>query len=111
MAREVVKETEINGCKFVPGKMVLLSFPAANRDPKMFPEADRVAIDRTENRHAAFGLGIHRCVGSNLARMEIRVALQEWLARLPEFRLDPNDHIKWSEGTVRGPRRLPLLLG
>jgi cytochrome P450 len=111
MAREVVKETQIGGCTFKPGHMVLLSFPAANRDPAMFPNADRVVIDRTQNRHAAFGLGIHRCVGSNLARMEIRVALTEWLARIPEFRLDPGAPVTWSEGTVRGPRGLPLLLG
>jgi cytochrome P450 len=111
MAREVVKETRIGGCTFKPGHMVLLSFPAANRDPAVFPDADRVIIDRTQNRHAAFGLGIHRCVGSNLARMEIRVALTEWLARIPEFRLDPDAPVTWSEGTVRGPRGLPLLLG
>jgi cytochrome P450 len=111
MAREVVKETEINGCTFTPGHMVLLSFPAANRDPAMFPDADRVVLDRTENRHAAFGLGIHRCIGSNLARMEIRVALEEWLKRIPEFRLDPRAPVTWSQGTVRGPRRLPVLFG
>jgi cytochrome P450 len=110
MAREVVKETQIAGCTFKPGHMVLLSFPAANRDPAMFPDADRVVIDRTQNRHAAFGLGIHRCVGSNLARMEIRVALTEWLARISEFRLDPQAPVTWSKGTVRGPRELPLLL-
>jgi len=111
MARQVVKETQINGCAFKEGEMVLLSFPAANRDPAVFPDADRVVIDRTENRHAAFGLGIHRCVGSNLARLEITVALEEWLAAIPEFRLDPAAPVTWSEGTVRGPRRLPLLLG
>jgi cytochrome P450 len=110
MAREVVKETQIAGCTFEPGHMVLLSFPAANRDPAMFPDADRVIIDRMQNRHAAFGLGIHRCVGSNLARMEIKVALTEWLARFPEFRLDPDASVTWSKGTVRGPRELPLLL-
>ena len=65
--------------------MVLLSFPAANRDPAMFPDADKVIIDRKENRHAAFGLGIHRCVGSNLARMEMTVAVEEFLKRIPEF--------------------------
>ena len=111
MARDVVKETTINGCPFKAGEMVLLSFPAANRDPAMFPDADRVVIDRKENRHAAFGLGIHRCIGSNLARMEIAVALQEWLPRIPDFRLDPAATVTWSEGTVRGPRRLPLLFG
>ncbi|MGZ9091171.1 MAG: cytochrome P450 [Rhodoplanes sp.] len=111
MAREVIKETTINGCPMKPGQMVLLSFPAANRDPAMFPDADRVVIDRKENRHAAFGLGIHRCIGSNLARLEITVALQEWLKRIPEFRLDPAAKVTWSEGTVRGPRKLPVLFG
>ncbi len=77
----------------------------------MFPDADRVIIDRAQNRHAPFGLGIHRCVGSNLARMEIRLALAEWLARIPEFRLDPDAVVTWSKGTVRGPRELPLLVG
>jgi cytochrome P450 len=106
MAREVVKETQINGCTFKVGEMVLLSFPAANRDPEMFPDADKVIIDRKENRHAAFGLGIHRCVGSNLARMEMTVAVEELLKRIPDFRL--GGKVTWSEGTVRGPRQLPI---
>jgi cytochrome P450 len=111
MAREVIKDTEINGCPIKTGEMMLLSFPAANRDPRIFPDADRVVIDRKENRHAAFGLGIHRCIGSNLARMEITVALQEWLKRIPDFRLDPAAKVTWSEGTVRGPRQLKVLFG
>jgi cytochrome P450 len=109
MAREVVKGTVIEGCPMKPGNMVLLSFPAANRDPAVFPDADKVVLDRKENRHAAFGLGIHRCVGSNLARMEMTVALEEWLKRIPEFGLDPAGAVKWSQGTVRGPRQLPIL--
>jgi cytochrome P450 len=111
MAREVMKETTISGCPVKAGNMVLLSFPAANRDPAMFPDADKVVIDRKENRHAAFGLGIHRCVGSNLARMEMQVAIEEWLKRIPDFRLDPAGKVSWSEGTVRGPRALPVLFG
>jgi cytochrome P450 len=109
MAREVIAETEINGCPFKPGQMVMLSFPAANRDPAMFADADTVILDRKENRHAAFGLGIHRCIGSNLARMEVTVALEELLKRVPEFSIA--GPVTWSEGTVRGPRRLPLRLG
>jgi cytochrome P450 len=109
MAREVIKETTISGCPVKPGNMVLLSFPAANRDPALFPDADKVMLDRKENRHAAFGLGIHRCVGSNLARMEMTVALKEWLKRIPDFHLDPAGKVAWSEGTVRGPRQLPIL--
>jgi cytochrome P450 len=106
MAREVAKEARINGCTFRAGQMVLLSFPAANRDPDVFPDADKVVIDRKENRHAAFGLGIHRCVGSNLARMEMTVAVEEFLKRIPEFQLAGK--VTWSEGSVRGPRKLPL---
>ena len=111
MAREVIGETTVSGCPVKPGNMVLLSFPAANRDPAVFPDADKVVIDRKENRHVAFGLGIHRCVGSNLARMEMTVAIEEWLKRIPDFRLDPAGKVKWSEGTVRGPRYLPFLFG
>ena len=106
MAREVAKDAQVNGCTFKEGQMVLLSFPAANRDPAMFPDADKVIIDRKENRHAAFGLGIHRCVGSNLARMEMTVAVEEFLKRIPEFHLA--GPVIWSEGSVRGPRKLPL---
>ncbi len=108
MAREVVKETEIGGCPMKTGNMVLLSFPAANRDPEYFANPDKVILDRKENRHAAFGLGIHRCVGSNLARMEITVALEEWLKRIPDFELIGD--VACSEGTVRGPRQLPIAI-
>ena len=111
IAREVVKDAEVAGCRFKQGEMVLLSFPAANRDPAMFDHADRVVIDRKVNPHMAFGIGIHRCIGSNLARMEITVALDEWLEAFPEFQLDPSEAITWSQGTVRGPRRLPILFG
>ena len=111
MAREIVKDTEIDGCPFKQGEMVMLAFGAANRDPTMFPDADRVIVDRAVNRHAAFGLGIHRCIGSTLARMEMRVALEEWLGKFPDFVLTPGAVVKWSAGTVRGPRQLPITLG
>ena len=111
MARLVSQDFEFEGCPFKEGDWLLLPFPAANRDPAMFPDADKVVIDRKENRHAAFGLGIHRCVGSNLARMEMTVAIEEWLKRIPDFRLDPAGRVTWSEGTVRGPRQLPVLFG
>jgi cytochrome P450 len=111
MAREVVKDAEIDGYQFKQGEMVMLSFPAANRDPDVFPNADRVIIDRQVNRHAAFGIGIHKCLGSHLARMEIGVALEEWLAHIPDFRLDPSASFEWTAGAVRGPRNLPILIG
>jgi cytochrome P450 len=107
-ARVIVKDTEVGGCPLKAGEMVMLPYGAANRDPAMFPEPDRVVIDRTENRHAAFGLGIHRCIGAHLARMELRVALEEWLAEFPDFELKPDAVVKWSPGLVRGPRQVPV---
>lgn len=110
MAREIVEDTELGGCPMRKGEMVMLSFPAANRDSEKFTDADEVRIDRKENPHVAFGLGIHRCIGSNLARMEMRIALQEWLKRIPDFELDQERPMTWSEGAVRGPRLLPILI-
>jgi cytochrome P450 len=107
MARLVAKDVELGGCQLHTGDWVLLPFPAANRDPAVFEDADRVVIDRAVNRHASFGLGIHRCLGSNLARMELKVALQEWLARFPDFEVAASEDVTWSAGQVRGPRRLP----
>lgn len=111
MARQVRHDTELAGCPMKAGEMLLLAFPAANRDPAAFPDADKVILDRQDNRHVTFGLGIHRCAGSNLARMELQVALEEWLKRIPEFSLDTSKKVAWSAGQVRGPRRLPLKLG
>ena len=110
MARIVAEDTELGGRQMAAGDWVLLPFPAANRDPEVFEDADRVVLDRAVNRHAAFGLGIHRCLGSNLARMELTVALEEWMARFPDFELADPDDVTWSAGQVRGPRRLPVRL-
>lgn len=108
MARLVAEDFEFQGCPMREGDWVLLPFPAANRDPEVFPDADRVMLDRAENRHAAFGLGIHRCIGSNLARMELRIALEEWMRHYPDFELVDPALVTWSAGQVRGPRRVPV---
>ena len=108
MARLVKEEMHWRGADMKADDWILLSFPAANRDPAQFDRAGDVVIDREVNRHAAFGLGIHRCVGSHLARMELRVALEAWLARIPEFTLADPAAVTWAAGQIRGPRRLPL---
>ncbi len=108
MARMVATDFEFEGCQFKTDDWVLLPFPAANRDPAAFDHADEVLIDREVNRHAAFGLGIHRCIGSNLARMELRIALEEWMARYPNFELTDPAAVTWSTGQVRGPRSIPV---
>ncbi|CAB4881553.1 unannotated protein [freshwater metagenome] len=110
MARMVAKDVEIGGCPMKVDDWVLLPFPAANRDPEFFDRADEVVIDREENRHAAFGLGIHRCLGSNLARMELRVAVEEWVKRYPDFELADPSAVTWAAGQVRGPRSIPVRL-
>ena len=108
MARIVSQDAEIGGCPVKRGDSVLLPFPAANRDPEVFPDADKVIIDREENRHVAFGLGIHRCLGSNLARLELRVAVEVFIQRFPKFELANPSAVTWSLGQVRGPRKLPV---
>jgi cytochrome P450 len=108
MARLVAKDFDFHGHQLKEGDWLLLPFPAANRDPGVFENPDVVQLDRASNRHAAFGLGRHRCLGSNLARMELRVALEEWLARYPDFELTDPAAVTWSGGQVRGPRTLPV---
>ena len=109
MARVVTEDVEFGGCPMKQGDKVLMNFPGANRDPDAFEDADRVILDRELNRHVAFGSGIHRCAGSNLARMELRVALEEWLARIPVFALADGAEVTWAGGQVRGPRQLPVV--
>jgi cytochrome P450 len=109
MARVANEDVEFAGVHIKEGERVILNFPAANRDPAVFEDADKVIIDRQVNRHVAFGAGIHRCAGSNLARMELRVAIEEWLARIPEFTLADGGEVTWAGGQVRGPRECPVV--
>ncbi len=108
MARLVKHDMEYQGCPMKEDDWILLGFPAANRDPVAFKDADKFIIDRAENRHVAFGLGIHRCAGSNLARLEMRVALEEFIKRYPRFELAEPDAVTWAPGQIRGPRNLPI---
>jgi len=108
MARLVKQDMHWRGADMKAEDWILLSFPAANRDPAQFDRAGEVVIDREVNRHAAFGLGIHRCIGSHLARMELRTALEVWLQRIPEFSLADPSAVTWATGQIRGPRTLPL---
>jgi cytochrome P450 len=109
MARIAVDDIEVGGCPIKAGDKVLMNFPGANRDPEAFDRADEVVLDRANNRHVAFGVGIHRCAGSNLARMELRVAIEEWLRRIPSFALAENAEVTWAGGQVRGPRTVPVV--
>lgn len=104
MARRLLEDVEYKGCPMKAGERVLMNFPGANRDPEVFDRPDEGILDRAINRHVAFGAGIHRCAGSNLARMELRVSIEAWLARIPEFELLDPSAVTWAGGQVRGPR-------
>jgi len=108
IARETTRDVTIGGVTIPAREMVVLGWPSANRDPEVFPDADKVVIERSENRHIAFGVGPHRCLGSAVARLEMTVALQEWLRAIPEFELVDPAEVTWSAGHVWGPRRLDV---
>ncbi len=108
MARVATKDTTLGDREVKQGERVMLTFPAANRDPEIFERPEEVIIDRERNRHVAFGAGIHRCLGSNLARMEMTVAIEEFLKMVPEFEIEDPDRVTWAGGQVRGPRHIPV---
>lgn len=102
------EDVDVAGTTIPAGEMVALLWGAANTDPEEFPDAGEVRLDRFPNRHLAFGAGIHRCIGSHLARLEARVALEEALRRLPTFRVDPDEVVPYNLfGVVRGIWSLP----
>ncbi|MCW2524116.1 MAG: cytochrome [Frankiales bacterium] len=92
--RKIMSDTEIAGCPVRAGQMLWLPLVSANRDPAEFPDADKVIIDRKDNRHVGFGAGPHRCLGAHLARQELNIALQEWHKRIPNYRLTPGVEIR-----------------
>ena len=95
MARTATRDVPLDGSVAERDDRVLIVFGAGNRDEAIFPDADRIEIDRQPNPHMAFGVGIHRCLGSNLARRELRVAFEEFLARYPRFTLAPGSTPPW----------------
>ncbi len=111
VGRVVRTETRLGGHHLCPGQRVVVPWGAANLDPAEVDEPGEVRIDRERNRHLTFGLGIHRCLGAPLAQLELRVALEEWLRRIPEFTLASPETVTWTGGNTRGPENLLLRLG
>jgi cytochrome P450 len=107
-ARKLTADSERHGCPMKAGDMVMLPLMMANRDPRVFPEPDVVDFDRTPNRHIAFGAGPHRCLGSHLARLELRVALEEWHRRIPDYRIPDGARPMEHASLVLGLDTLPL---
>lgn len=108
LARTVRKPVEIGGQKLEPGDRVWLSFASANLDPEEFDRPDEMILDRFPNRHQAFGLGLHRCLGSNFTRMEFRVMLEEVLTRMPDFTVAAGASQRYENiGIVNGWKTMP----
>ena len=109
LARTVTEDTEIGGVPMKKGEKVMMCWASGNRDEAEFENADQVIFGREENRHMTFGVGSHRCMGSNLARMEIRVCLEEVLSRLPDYELDEAGIESAPDvGVVYGYKRVPV---
>jgi cytochrome P450 len=100
MARKVTRDHDFHGCPLKKDDMVLLSIQSATRDPRVFPDPTAVVIDRSPNRHIAFGASEHRCLGSHFARAELNYALQEWHALIPRYELATDEPLLAHGGQV-----------
>ena len=110
VARVAVQDTEFYGCPIKAGDHVMPILGSANTDEAEFPDSDDVRFDREVNRHLAFGGGVHRCLGSHLARMELRVAMREWHARIPDYKVKPGVELVYTPG-IRSLDTFPMVLG
>jgi cytochrome P450 len=109
LPRTVAKEVELSGHTFCPGESVLVNYASANRDAQQFPQPDRCILDRQANRHLGFGAGVHRCLGSNLARLEFAVGLEQVLLRMPDYALSAGAESTFHVNSVtRGYRQIPV---
>ncbi|MEO3760093.1 cytochrome P450 [Mycobacterium sp. B14F4] len=108
--RTVAGEVEMSGHTFCPGESVIVNYASANRDAQQFPDPDRCVLDRQANRHLGFGAGVHRCLGSNLARLEFSVGLERVLSRMPDYALVPDADAAFHGNSVtRGYRTIPVV--
>ena len=107
--RTVAQDTELRGVKLKKGDKITSILPACNFDPDVFPNPTEVRFDRPKKIILAFTVGVHSCMGAHLARLEIKIALQEWLRRIPDFKLKPGTKIDYRPGGVIGPERVPLV--
>jgi cytochrome P450 len=105
--RKVAVDTEFHGCPMKAGDMVSIPLAAAMRDPQAFPDASTIDFTRKRNNHIAFGAGPHRCLGSHLARLELKIALEEWHRLIPDYRIPSDAHLV-ETGLTIGLEALPL---
>ena len=107
--RVLAQDFEMRGVKMKQGDRITCLLPVCNFDPEVFPNPTEVDFDRPRKTILAFTVGVHSCMGAHLARLEIKIALQEWLRRIPEFALIPDIRIEYKPGGVVGPEAVPLV--
>ena len=108
--RTISADCEIAGTRFKEGERLWLSWAMANRDPSVFPSPNQIDLARTGNRHHSFGLGIHRCIGSNVARMVFKRMVIAVLDRMPDYRCDPDAAVHYETiGVIQGMQHLPAI--
>ncbi len=110
-ARNATRDLAFRGAAISEGDVVALLFPSANHDETVFVEPERCVLDRSPNRHVAFGFGPHVCLGAHVARLELRIMLDEFAERIPVFCVAPGEQARWnSTGSVRGLANLRVLV-
>lgn len=109
--RVVAQDIEMRGVQMKKGDRITCVLPACNFDPDVFPNPLEVDFDRPRRTILAFTVGVHSCMGSHLARLELKIALQEWLQRIPQFAVKPDAQIVYRPGGVVGPEWVPLVWG
>lgn len=107
--RLVTRDIEFAGVKMKKGDRVFLSILSANRDDHEFDDPNVVDFNRQANRHLTFVVGPHRCIGSHLARRELKIAIEEWLKRIPDFEIKPGEELPAHAGAVWGIEHIPLV--
>jgi len=108
LGRTCTKDVELGGQQLKKGDFVMMVYGGASRDPRVIEDPKRIDITRETVLHSAFGVGIHRCIGSNLARMELRATFEEWLKRIPEYRVKEGTAPVYETGYLRSMRSLHL---
>jgi cytochrome P450 len=107
--RTVDRDVELRGVQMKKGDKIMSVLPACNFDPDVFPNPTEVNFHRPKKIILAFTVGVHSCMGAHLARLEIKIAIQEWLKRIPVFQVKPGTRIEYRPGAVVGPELVPLV--
>jgi cytochrome P450 len=109
LGRTATRDVEVAGAQIKEGDFVMLNYGAASRDPRVIENPSQIDISRDTSLHSAFGVGPHRCIGSNLARLELRTFLEEWLKRIPDFGMKPGSEPTYETGFLRTMGKLELV--